>query len=150
LELRSSLPDELLMYGDKLSMAHGLEARVPYLDREIVEYVQRLGADFKVRNGSRKWLHRQVCGQFLPKAVIQRKKRGFAVNVVDDWFRSALQGKVNDYLRDPKSLMYRFLRPDVACRLLDEHQAKRQDNHKMLFSLIVFEQSLRSSEGIAN
>src|SRR4029079_9117186 len=44
LELRSSLPDELLMYGDKLSMAHGLEVRVPYLDREVVEYVQRLGA----------------------------------------------------------------------------------------------------------
>src|SRR5438874_7573718 len=54
LEIRSSLPDELLMYADKLSMAHGLEVRVPYLDRTIVEYVQRLGAGFKVRNGSRK------------------------------------------------------------------------------------------------
>jgi asparagine synthase (glutamine-hydrolysing) len=42
LEIRSSLPDELLMYGDKLSMAHGLEARVPYLDHEVVEYVERL------------------------------------------------------------------------------------------------------------
>ncbi len=60
LELRSSLPDELLMYADKLSMAHGLEARVPYLDREIVEYVERLPASFKVRLGQRKWLHRRV------------------------------------------------------------------------------------------
>src|SRR5262249_58011656 len=51
LELRSSLPDELLMYADKLSIAHGLELRVPYLDREVVEYVQRLGASHKVRNG---------------------------------------------------------------------------------------------------
>ena len=54
LELRSTLPDELLMFGDKLSMAHGLEVRVPYLDKEIVEYVERLPANFKVRNGSRK------------------------------------------------------------------------------------------------
>ena len=59
LEIRSSLPDELLMYADKLSMAHSLEVRVPYLDRTVVEYVQRLGAGFKVHNGSRKWLHRQ-------------------------------------------------------------------------------------------
>ena len=51
LEIRSSLPDELLMYADKLSMAHSLEVRVPYLDRTVVEYVQRLGANFKVRNG---------------------------------------------------------------------------------------------------
>ena len=52
LEIRSSLPDELLMYADKLSMAHSLEVRVPYLDRTVVEYVQRLGANFKVRNGN--------------------------------------------------------------------------------------------------
>src|SRR6266496_1808584 len=50
LEIRSSLPDELLMYADKLSMAHSLEVRVPYLDRTVVEYVQRLGANLKVRN----------------------------------------------------------------------------------------------------
>ena len=47
LEIRSSLPDELLMYADKLSMAHSLEVRVPYLDRTVVEYAQRLGADLK-------------------------------------------------------------------------------------------------------
>src|SRR6266513_467025 len=65
LEIRSSLPDELLMYADKLSMAHSLEVRVPYLDRTVVEYVQRLDASFKIRNGTRKWLHRQVCQNYL-------------------------------------------------------------------------------------
>jgi len=64
LEIRSSLPDELLMYADKLSMAHSLEGRVPYLDRTVVEYAQRLTATFKVRRGERKWLHRQVCKNF--------------------------------------------------------------------------------------
>src|SRR5437773_9072715 len=79
LEVRSSLPDELLMYADKLSMAHSLEVRVPYLDRTIVEYVQRLGSQFKIRNGSRKWLHRRVCESYLPPSILKRKKRGFAV-----------------------------------------------------------------------
>ena len=90
LEIRSSLPDELLMYADKLSMAHSLEVRVPYLDRTVVEYVQRLGAGFKVRNGSRKWLHRRVCEHYLPSHILKRKKRGFAVNVVDDGFTRRL------------------------------------------------------------
>ena len=74
LEIRSSLPDELLMYADKLSMAHSLEARVPYLDRTVVEYVQRLGANFKVRNGTRKWLHRQVCQSYLPRQISRAEK----------------------------------------------------------------------------
>ena len=56
-----------LCSADKLSMAHGLEVRVPYLDKEIVEYAERLPANFKVRNGSQKWLHRQVCQDLLPK-----------------------------------------------------------------------------------
>jgi asparagine synthase (glutamine-hydrolysing) len=144
LEIRSSLPDELLMYADKLSMAHALELRVPYLDRTVVEYVQRLGADFKVRNGTRKWLHRRVCRRFLPPAIVRRKKRGFAVNVVDDWFDSSLSSKLVDMLVDPSSRLFGLLEPARVQALLTEHQSKRQDNHKLLFSLALFEQWLRS------
>src|SRR6266436_4715451 len=102
-EVRSTLPDELLMYADKLSMAHGLEVRVPYLDKEIVEYAERLPANFKVRNGSQKWLHRRVCQALLPASVLKRKKRGFAVNVVDDWFRGAASKKMKEILLDTES-----------------------------------------------
>jgi asparagine synthase (glutamine-hydrolysing) len=144
LELRSSLPDELLMYGDKLSMAHALEVRVPYLDRPLVEHVQKLGASFKVRNGVRKWLHRRVARQFLPREIVARRKRGFAVNVVDDWFRKSLHGGFNDYLVDGQSMMYRHLRHSTVSYLLKEHVAGRQDHHKILFSLVVLEQWLRN------
>ncbi len=143
LEIRSSLPDELLMYADKLSMAHSLEGRVPYLDRLVVEHVQRLSATFKVRHGERKWLHRRVCKKFLPPQILARKKRGFAVNVVDDWFNNSATGKITDLLRDEKSLMYSVLQPEPVKKLLAEHQSRRQDNHKLLFSLVMFEQWLR-------
>jgi len=143
LEMRSTLPDELLMFGDKLSMAHGLEARVPYLDKEIVEYVERLPANFKVRNGSRKWLHRQVCQEFLPKALMKRKKRGFAVNVVDDWFRGTMSSKMEETLMDNESNLYRYLRPSVVQRIFKQHQSGQNDYHKILFSLVVFEEWLR-------
>jgi asparagine synthase (glutamine-hydrolysing) len=146
LEIRSALPDELLMYGDKLSMAHGLEVRVPYLDRTIVEYVQRLGAGLKVRNGNRKWLHRRLCRQFLPARIVNRKKRGFAANVVDGWLHSSVSGKLPDLLADPDSLMFDLLRPEPVRTLLEEHQSGKQDNHKLLFSLALFEQWLRSGK----
>ena len=153
LEIRSSLPDELLMYADKLSMVHSLEARVPYLDRTVVEYVQRLNANFKVRNGTRKWLHRQVCQRYLPRQILGRKKRGFAVNVVDDWFQSSLSSELAGLLLDETSLMFGMLEPKSVRKLLSAHRSGRHDNHKLLFSLVMLEQWLRTKrhrESLAN
>jgi asparagine synthase (glutamine-hydrolysing) len=145
LEIRSSLPDELLMYADKLSMAHSLEVRVPYLDRTVVEYVQRLGANLKVRNGTRKWLHRQVCQSYLSPRILKRKKRGFAANVVDEWFQSSFNGALREVFLDESSLMFGLLDPKPVRRLLESHQCGRQDNHKLLFSLVMLEQWLRGT-----
>jgi asparagine synthase (glutamine-hydrolysing) len=145
LEIRSSLPDELLMYADKVSMAHSLEVRVPYLDRTIVEYVQRLQSNLKIRNGKGKWLHRKICQRFLPSRILKRKKRGFAVNVVDDWFQSSLRGPLPEMLLDQESLMYDLLKPESTRKLLEDHRSGRHDNHKLLFSLVMFEQWLRES-----
>jgi asparagine synthase (glutamine-hydrolysing) len=132
LEVRSTLPDELLMYADKLSMAHSLELRVPFVDKEIVEYVERLPANLKVRNGSRKWLHRQVCRSFLPESIVKRPKRGFASNVVDKWFSDAFENKMADSLLDSSSRIYQYLRPQAVRELFMQHSAGRHDNHKGL------------------
>jgi len=143
LEIRSSLPDELLMYADKLSMTHSLELRVPYLDRTVVEYVQRLGGNLKIRRNTRKWLHRQVCQRYLPQRILKRKKRGFAVNVVDAWFRSSVRGQLSELLLDDNSLMYNLLERKPVRKLLSDHRSGRQDHHKLLFSLVMVEQWLR-------
>ena len=144
LEIRSSLPDELLMYGDKLSMAHGLEARVPYLDHEVVEYVERLPASYKVRWGSGKWLHRRVCRNFLPREVVRRRKGNFAASVVDDWFRESYDGKMEDTLLNTESQIYGYLRPQAIQQLVKDHRAGWRDHHKILFSLVVLEEWLRA------
>src|SRR5207302_6652244 len=145
LELRSSLPDELLMFADKLSMAHSLEGRVPYLDRTVVEFAQRLDANYKVRGGKGKWIHREVCRKYLPPKIVKRKKRGFAVNVVDSWFNSAVEGNLSSMLRDPESRMFEILRPERVGALLDAHESGAEDNHKLLFSLVMLEQWMRQS-----
>ena len=145
IELRSTLPDELLMYGDKLSMAHSLEVRVPYLDREVVEYGERLPGTFKVRNGTGKWLHREVCKAFLPATILRRKKRGFASNVVDEWFRAEQSGKMEGMLLDPQSHIFDYLQPAAVRTLLEHHRSGASDHHKILFSLVVLEEWLRAS-----
>jgi asparagine synthase (glutamine-hydrolysing) len=142
-EIRSTLPDELLMYADKLSMAHSLELRVPFLDKDIVEFAERLPANLKVRNGVGKWLHKRVCRGFLPKAIVARPKRGFAMTVVDSWFRNTLGGTMADTFEDDSSSIYQFLRPAAVRQLYADHEAGRQDNHKVLFSLIVLEEWLK-------
>jgi len=145
IELRSALADELLMYGDKLSMAHSLEVRVPFLDKEVVEYAERLPASFKVRNGAGKWLHREVCKSFLPAAILRRKKRGFATNVVDDWFRSAQSQKMEGILLDRESYIFDYLQPAAVRNLLEQHRSGANDHYKILFSLVLLEEWLRAS-----
>jgi asparagine synthase (glutamine-hydrolysing) len=145
IEMRSTLPDELLMYGDKLSMAHSLEVRVPYLDREVVEYGERLPAEFKVRNRTGKWIHREVCKSFLPASIMKRKKRGFAMNVVDEWFRTAQSRKMEEIFLDEQSHIFNYLRPAAVRNLLDQHRSGASDHHKILFSLVILEEWLRAS-----
>ncbi len=145
LEIRSSLPDELLMYGDKLSMAHSLEVRVPYLDQKIVEYAEQLPSDYKIRFGIRKWIHKEVCADYLPKQIINRKKRGFAVNVVDRWFKESLSNEFDSMLLDNSSRMYDFLNPKEIQLLYKDHTEGKADNHKILFSLIVLEKWMRDN-----
>ena len=138
LELRSSLPDELLLYADKLSMASGLEVRVPFLDHEIVEYGERLSASFKVRNGSRKWLHRRVCRRLLPSHIAKRRKLGFETPS-GDWFRETGARRISERIEDSGSKIYEFLRHDAVQALLTEHQNGESNHSDTLFSLHAFE-----------
>lgn len=142
LELRSSLPDELLLYADKISMAHGLEIRVPYLDHEIVKFAERLPASLKVRNLRGKWLHRRVCERFLPGEAIRRKKLGFETPV-NSWLTEK-DGKMGGCLLDESSLIYKYMRFEAVKPLIRAHSEKKADNSKILFSLVVLEEWMRA------
>ena len=136
------------MYADKLSMAHSLEVRVPYLDREVVEFVERLPSSFKVRFGERKRLHRRVCRKLLPERILRRRKRGFAVDAVDAWFRDRGPGMVETYLLDPGTRISDYLDPGAIGTMVADHRAGHADNHKTLFNLIALEAWLRNSAGL--
>jgi asparagine synthase (glutamine-hydrolysing) len=79
----------------------------------------------------------------LPPRILKRKKRGFAANAVDGWLRSSAQGELSERLQDESSLMFELLKPEPVRKLLNDHRSGRQDNHKLLFSLVMLEQWLR-------
>ena len=80
-DLKYWLPDDLLLKNDKMNMAHGIEARLPFLDHELVEYVLGLPLKLKTKGGKNKALLRKAMGKHLPKAVVNRRKRGFTMPI---------------------------------------------------------------------
>ena len=143
LEIRSSLPDELLMYADKLSMAHSLEVRVPYLDRTVVEYAQRLDSSFKIRHGAANGCTGGCVNNYWPLGFSSERS---AVSPSMWWTAgSTPRCKANfpEMLLDESSLMFHLLKPKSVRTLLEGHRSGQQDNHKLLFSLVMFEQWLR-------
>src|SRR5208337_4068038 len=85
IDTRANLPDDLLMVGDKTSMANSLEARVPYLDYRLVEFIESLPSNLKLNWLNGKYLHKKAVEKWLPKEIVHRKKKGFA-NPVEKWF----------------------------------------------------------------
>jgi len=143
LEMRSSLPDELMMYSDKLSMAHSIELRVPYVDKNIVEYAEGLSQYIKMPNFKRKYIHKAIAKRYLPDEVINRKKRAFASNVIKDWFNSEIDNELINILRDPLAKIYNFLNFASVQEVINAHK-NGSDFHKLIFSFIVIEMLMRN------
>ncbi len=142
IEIRSTLPDELLMYTDKLSMAHSLEVRVPYLDSEIVEYAETLPSNYKIKFGIQKWIHKKVSESYLPKEIINRKKLGFQTPI-DLWFKNSLFNNINDHFYDPQSFIFSYLDQKKIIEILEMHNNNYHDFSKLLFNLILLEEWFR-------
>mgnify|MGYP000327267584 CR=1 FL=1 len=96
-DFHSYLPDDLLVKEDRMSMCHGLEARVPFLDLEVVAFAWRLPDALKVQRGRTKVLLRRVAAQSLPPEVVRRPKHGFAAPV-SEWLRADLRGVAEELL----------------------------------------------------
>jgi len=86
MELKLRLPEHLLMRVDKLTMAHSIEARVPFLDHDLVEFAMRLPLSYKLRGGEGKYLLKRAAEPFLDRDMIYRKKQGFGAPM-ESWFK---------------------------------------------------------------
>jgi asparagine synthase (glutamine-hydrolysing) len=138
IDARFSLPDGLLMYGDKMSMAASLEARVPYLDLELMALVEVLPSHLKIRGRNQKYILKRAAAAWIPQEIIRRKKIGFATPM-DQWFESHLHGYLEDQLLSTDSACCHYFQPKQLRQMIADHKKHRQDYKRHLFSLLTFE-----------
>lgn len=138
IDTRANLPDDLLMVSDKTAMANSLEARVPYLDYRLIEFVESLPPDLKLRGLQGKYLHKKALGKWLPREVVHRKKKGFA-NPVNRWLRASLRRYVGDCLLSDHAAVRRYFNQDYIRSLVTQHEAGQQNYLRHIYLLISFE-----------
>jgi asparagine synthase (glutamine-hydrolysing) len=142
LNFMTYLPDDLLVKMDRMSMAHALETRSPFLDTPLVEYVALLPPQYKVNRWKLKYILKKSCSDLLPEEILNRGKRGFGVPL-GAWFRGELKELVADLLLGDSPRYRPFVRQDYVRRIFQAHQDLRQDHGAQLWALLNFEVWLR-------
>lgn len=138
IDTRANLPDDLLMVGDKTSMANSMEARVPFLDYRLIEFVESLPPDLRLRRLNGKYLHKKAMEKWLPKDVVYRKKKGFA-NPIDQWLRGRMRRYVGDCLLGDSAAVNQYFDRRFIRQMVADHEAGRQDYLRHIYLLISFE-----------
>jgi asparagine synthase (glutamine-hydrolysing) len=131
------LVDDLLVKTDRASMAHSLEARVPFLDSMVTNFAFALPAKHKVRGLSKKVLLRKAAEPLLPGEVVHGRKRGFSIPAAA-WLRGELAPFARSTLSAETLRRQGFFRPEPVQRLLDEHTAGAEDWSRQLWGLLAF------------
>ena len=137
----SYLHDDLLVKTDRMTMANSLEARAPFLDRALMEYVAGLPDDYKLRGRTTKAVLRAAFDDLVPEAVKRGGKKGFGVPL-DAWFRAELGDSVRDTLLAPSARLRAYVSQEYVRRLLQEHTARRANHGHRLWTLLTFERWL--------
>jgi asparagine synthase (glutamine-hydrolysing) len=135
LDLESYLPGDILTKVDRTSMAVSLEARVPLLDFDLVDFALRIPGDLRVTTAESKRLFRRAISGIVPDFVLSAPKRGFAVPLAE-WFRGSLRYRI-EALRRPPAAIEPYLDAQAVERLVAEHSIGRRDHSVLLWRLIV-------------
>ena len=131
------LPDDLMIKNDRMTMAHSLEARVPFTDVQLFKLMARLSPDLKMRGMKRKYVLRKALQGYLPASVIDKKKVGLEIPY-SQWMRGAWRDFIGDLL-DPQRLQDTGLfHGKAVLRRLEDHWAGRADFGRLLWAVINF------------
>ncbi len=132
---RVFLPDDLMVKNDRMSMAHSLEARVPFTDPDLTEYLSRVPSSLKLRGMRRKAVMRDALQGLLPKSILDKKKVGLEMPY-STWLRRELRDLVDLHLGPERIAATGLLRPEGVRQLVDEHLAMRRDHGRALWGLL--------------
>ncbi len=137
-DLKTSLPDDLLAMTDRMSMAASIECRAPLVDYELVELMARMPSSFKVRGFTMKYLMKKAVAPWLPREILERKKRGFGAPI-GAWLRKDLQPMVSELLSEDQIRRRGLFHWPAIQRLISDHAAERSDHTDHLLALVMLE-----------
>jgi asparagine synthase (glutamine-hydrolysing) len=135
-DVATVLPDDFLVKVDRATMAHGLEARPPLLDHELLELATTIPSEWKVRRAQTKWILKQTVADLLPPAVLRQPKHGFDIPI-DAWLRGPLRGALEYALLDRGARVGQLVDQDTTRALLRAHQTGTGRHGRILWSLLV-------------
>jgi len=138
IDTRANLPDDLLMVADKTSMTNSIEARVPFLDYRLIEFIESLPPGLKLNGLTGKYLHKKALKKWLPKNVISRKKKGFK-NPIEDWLRTGMRSFVEEHLLAHDAATSNFFNQSYIRQMLEQDRSGRDQLRRHIYLLISFE-----------
>ncbi len=137
-DMATYLSDDIMVKVDRMSMAVSLEARAPLLDHQLIEFVARIPYEYKLRDGTGKYLLKQVAADLLPPGILQKRKQGFAIPIAR-WLRTELKELMSDTLSD-RSFRERGVFNESGVRdLVREHLSAERDHSEPLWLLLTYE-----------
>ncbi|MGC2196831.1 MAG: asparagine synthase (glutamine-hydrolyzing) [Terriglobales bacterium] len=139
LDMKTYLTADILTKVDRMSMATSLEARVPMLDHEFVEWVAALPVEWKFRTGTRKYVLKKLAERLgIPSELLHRRKQGFQLPLVE-WMRSEMKDQFLRVLLEPRTLQRGYFKPEAVRALVDEHTRGRRNRSGLLWRMLVLE-----------
>ena len=131
------MPGSLLNRLDRGSMAHSLEARVPFLSHHLVDWSMTMPRDMKLRGKTGKYALREAVGPWLPEGALDKKKIGFQLPF-KDWFRGEFSDFAREAWNDSGAAASGYLQPRAVEQLFDEHRAGLADHGRILYAIAMF------------